>query len=277
MTPRREWLGLAGALVLLAIGFSLATDHFFSWITLVALANQAPEALLLATGMTLVVLTGGIDLSVGSVLALSAATFGTALTSGYVGLPGAACASLLVGAGCGVANGWLSSRWRIPSFIVTLAMLEIARGATYLVTESQTRYLGVRVDAIATDVIAGLRAPVLVAIAVVIIAQWALTHTVLGRQIVAVGANDEAARLAGIDPRRVRTIAFTLCGALAGLAAIAQTGRLAAADPNAAMGLELEAAVGIRAADQVGVRWAGGQVDLAEAGLTREGPSEVIA
>ena len=135
MTPRREWLGLAGALVLLAIGFSLATDHFFSWTTLVALANQAPEALLLATGMTLVVLTGGIDLSVGSVLALSAATFGTAVTSGYVGLPGAACASLLVGAGCGVANGWLSSRWRIPSFIVTLAMLEIARGATYLVTD----------------------------------------------------------------------------------------------------------------------------------------------
>lgn len=264
MTPRREWLGLAGALVLLAIGFSLATDHFFSWITLVALANQAPEALLLATGMTLVVLTGGIDLSVGSVLALSAATFGTALTSGYVGLPGAACASLLVGAGCGVANGWLSSRWRIPSFIVTLAMLEIARGATYLVTESQTRYLGVRVDVIATDVIAGLRAPVLVAIAVVIIAQWALTHTVLGRQIVAVGANDEAARLAGIDPRRVRTIAFTLCGALAGLAAIAQTGRLAAADPNAAMGLELEA---IAAVVIGGTSLAGGRGAIATSAL----------
>ena len=73
MTPRREWLGLAAALVLLVTGFSLATDHFFSWTTMVALANQAPEALLLATGMTLVVLTGGIDLSVGSVLALSAA------------------------------------------------------------------------------------------------------------------------------------------------------------------------------------------------------------
>ena len=81
MTPRRDWLGLAAALVLLVAGFSLATDHFFSWTTMVALANQAPEALLLATGMTLVVLTGGIDLSVGSVLALSAATFGTAVGS----------------------------------------------------------------------------------------------------------------------------------------------------------------------------------------------------
>ena len=240
MTARRDWLALAGALVLLVIGFSLATDHFFSWTTMVALANQAPEALLLATGMTLVVLTGGIDLSVGSVLALSAAIFGTVVESG-LGLPAAACAALAVGAGCGVANGWLSSRWQIPSFIVTLAMLEIARGATYLVTESQTRYLGARVDAIASEVIGGLRAPVLVAVAVVIVTQWALTHTVIGRHIVAVGANDEAARLAGIDPRRVRTLAFTLCGTLAGMAAVAQTGRLAAADPNAGVGLELEA------------------------------------
>ena len=240
MTPRREWLGLAAALVLLVTGFSLATDHFFSWTTIVALANQAPEALLLATGMTLVVLTGGIDLSVGSVLALSAAIFGTVVESGHLGLPAAACAALAVGGGCGVANGWLS-RWQIPSFIVTLAMLEIARGATYLVTESQTRYLGARVDAVASEVIGGLRAPVLVAVAVVVVAQWALTHTVIGRHIVAVGANDEAARLAGIDPGRVRTVAFTICGALAGLAAVAQSGRLAAADPNAGMGLELEA------------------------------------
>ena len=74
-----------------------------------------------------------------------------------------------------------------------------------------------------------------------VVAQWALTHTVLGRHIVAVGANAEAARLAGIDPRRVRTLAFTMCGALAGLAAVAQTGRLSAADPNAGIGLELEA------------------------------------
>ena len=251
--------------MLLVIGFSLATDHFFSWMTLVALANQAPEALLLATGMTLVVLTGGIDLSVGSVLALSAATFGTAVGVRIRSDCRSRCrAAVLVGAGCGVANGWLSSRWRIPSFIVTLAMLEIARGATYLVTESQTRYLGARVDAITTDVVAGLRAPVLLAVAVVVVAQWALTHTVLGRQIVAVGANDEAARLAGIDPRRVRTIAFTLCGALAGLAAVAQTGRLAAADPNAGIGLELEA---IAAVVIGGTSLAGGRGAIATSAL----------
>jgi ribose transport system permease protein len=264
MTTRRESLGLAAALVLLVTGFSLVTNHFFSWTTAVALANQAPEILLLATGMTLVVLTGGIDLSVGSVLALSAATFGTAVGSGFVGLGAAACAAVGVGAACGVSNGWLSSRWRIPSFIVTLAMLEIARGATYLVTDSQTRYLGTRVDAITADVVAGLRAPVLLAVMVVVVAQWALTHTVLGRHIVAVGANDEAAHLAGINPRRVRTIAFTLCGALAGLAAVAQAGRLASADPNAGIGLELEA---IAAVVIGGTSLAGGRGSVATSAL----------
>jgi ribose transport system permease protein len=237
----REWSGLAAALVALIASFSLLTDHFFSWTTAIALANQAPESLLLATGMTLVVITGGIDLSVGSVLAFSAAVAGLLLVEGGVALPLAALAAVLVGLACGGLNGWLSTRWRLPSFIATLAMLEMARGATYLVSDSQTRYLGARVDALGTDVAAGLRLPVIAAVVVVFAAQWALTHSVLGRQWLATGANDEAARLAGIDIHRVRLIAFSLCGALAGLAAVAQTTRLSAADPNAGLGLELEA------------------------------------
>ena len=240
MTARRDWLGLALALALLVTVFSLATDHFWSWTTLVALANQAPEALLLATGMTLVVLTGGIDLSVGSVLALGSAVFGLAIAAGW-SLPPSIAAAVGVAMACGIANGWLSARWGLPSFIATLAMLEIARGATYLITESQTRYLGARVDAVTTEVAAGLRLPILIAVAVVVAAQWALTHTVAGRQIVAVGANAEAARLAGIDPGAVRLMAFTVCGVLAGIAAVMQAGRLSAADPNAGIGLELEA------------------------------------
>ncbi len=240
MIARRDWLGLAVALALLVAVFAVATDHFWSWTTLVALANQAPEALLLATGMTLVVLTGGIDLSVGSVLALGSAVFGVAIAAQWP-LGAAAGAAVGVATICGVANGWLSARWGLPSFIATLAMLEIARGATYLITESQTRYLGARVDAVTTEVAAGLRLPILIAVAVVIVAQWALTHTVAGRQIVAVGANAEAARLAGIDPGGVRLMAFILCGLLAGVAAVMQAGRLSAADPNAGVGLELEA------------------------------------
>ena len=136
----------------------------------------------------------------GSVLGLRARVFGT--SSVRAGLPLPPARRRCVGAGpCGLANGWLSSRWQLPSFIVTLAMLEIARGATYLVTESQTLYLGARVDAITADVVGGLGAPVFLAVAVVAAVNVALTHTVFGRHIFAVGVNDEAARLAGIDPR----------------------------------------------------------------------------
>jgi ribose transport system permease protein len=241
MTSRGEWQGLLGALAVLVAAFSLLTNHFFSWTTLLALANQAPEILLLATGMTLVVITGGIDLSVGSVLALSAAVAGVGLAEWQLALPVAAAAALGVGIACGWLNGWLSTRWRLPSFIATLAMLEMARGATYLVSESQTRYLGARLDGIGGEALAGLRFPVLAAVLVVVAAHLMLTRSVLGRQIFAVGANDEAARLAGIDTHRVRVIAFAASGALAGLAAIAQAARLSAADPNAGIGLELEA------------------------------------
>jgi len=237
----REWSGLGTALITLIAVFSLLTDHFFSWTTAVALANQAPESLLLATGMTLVVVTGGIDLSVGSVLALSAAVSGLLLVEAGAPLAVAALAAVLTGVACGGLNGWLSTRWRLPSFIATLAMLEMARGATYLVSDSQTRYLGATVDALGRDIVAGVRLPVIAAVLVVIAAQWALTHSVLGRQLLAVGANDESARLAGIDTHRVRLVAFALCGALAGLAAVAQATRLSAADPNAGLGLELDA------------------------------------
>lgn len=240
MSPR-EWSGLAAALAVLTLVFSLVTNHFFSWTTAIALANQAPESLLLATGMTLVVITGGIDLSVGSVLALSAAVSGVLMVGSGVPLPVAVVAALLTGVVCGALNGWLSTRWRLPSFIATLAMLEMARGATYLISESQTQYLGARVDTLGSDIVAGVRLPIIVAVLIVVAAQWALTHSVLGRQLLAVGANDEAARLAGIDTHRVRLVAFSLCGALAGLAAIAQTARLSASDPNAGLGLELEA------------------------------------
>jgi ribose transport system permease protein len=237
----REWIGLLGVLVALVLGFGAATDHFLSWTTAVAIANQAPESLIIATGMTLVVITGGIDLSVGSILALSAAVMGTMLASGAAPLPLAAVAGVLVGTACGAANGWMTTRWQLPSFVVTLAMLEIARGATYLVTDSQTRYLGTSVDPVTSELAFGLRLPVLVAVVVVIAGQLLLTRVSLGRYLVAVGANDEAAHLAGVSPGRVRTLAFTLAGAMAGIAAVLQAGRLAAADPNAGIGLELEA------------------------------------
>lgn len=236
-----EAAGLLGVLAALLLAFGLMTDHFASAVTFRALANQMPDALLVATGMTLVIATGGIDLSVGSVLAFSGAVGGLALAGGDWPLPLAAAAAVAAGTACGLANGLITIRWSLPSFLVTLAMLEMARGGAYLVTGSQTVYLGTAVDPLNAPIAGGLRAPILLALAIVAIGELALRGSIIGRQVLAVGSNPEAARLAGIDPRRVRLLVFAASGALAGLGAVTQTARLAAADPNAGAGAELEA------------------------------------
>lgn len=228
-------------LAALLLAFGLMTDHFASAVTFRALANQIPDALLVATGMTLVIATGSIDLSVGSVLAFSGAVGGLALAGGGWPLPLAAAAAVAAGTACGLANGLITIRWSLPSFLVTLAMLEMARGGAYLVTRSQTVYLGTAVDPLNAQITGGLRAPILLAIAIVAIGELVLRGSIFGRQVLAVGSNPEAARLAGIDPRRVRAAVFAASGALAGLAAVTQTARLSAADPNAGAGAELEA------------------------------------
>ena len=131
--------------------------------------------------------------------------------------------------------------WALPSFIVTLGMLEVARGSAYLVTNSQTKYIGAVVEIVNTPVLAGLTMPFVLAIVAVIAAQFVLARTVFGRHLVAVGANPQAAWLSGIDPRPVRFVTFLLAGLASALAAVAQSARLAAADPNAGAGLELQA------------------------------------
>jgi len=225
----------------LLIIFGLATDHFASALTFRTLANQLPDALLLATGLTLVIAAGGIDLSVGSVLALSGAVGGVALAQWGWPLPLAGAAAVAAGLGCGLLNGGVTVRWTLPSFLVTLAMLEMARGGAYLVTGSQTVYLGVAVDVVNQPLLFGLRAPFLVAVATVCATEVLLRQTVFGRQVLAVGSNPDGARLAGIDPGRVRLATFAFAGACAGLAAVMQSTRLAAADPNAGIGAELDA------------------------------------
>jgi ribose transport system permease protein len=191
--------------------------------------------------MTFVIIAGGIDLSVGSILALSGAVLGVALTQWQLPLGSAVLAALATGAACGAANGLLVTTWSLPSFIVTLGMLEIARGGAYIVTASQTQYIGAVVEVVNTPVVAGLTIPFLLAIVVVIVAQFVLTRTVFGRHLIAVGANPQAAWLSGINPRPIRFITFLLAGLASAVAAVAQSARLASADPNAGAGLELQA------------------------------------
>jgi ribose transport system permease protein len=236
-----EYAGLAVALAALVAVFGSSTEHFFTLTTLRTVANQIPDAVVIAVGLTLVMVAGGIDLSVGSVLALSGAVLGACLVDLRLPLVVAVAACLLTGLGCGIVNGLVTVRWRLPSFIVTLGMLEIARGAAYLATGSQTKYVGAAVERVAEASLFGLSLPFAVALAVVAAGQFVLARTVWGRYLVAVGTNEEAVRLSGVDPRPVKLAAFALSGALAALAAVVHSARLSSADPNAGTGFELNA------------------------------------
>ncbi len=232
-----EYLGLTAALVLLLIIFGLTAENFLTWTNLQTIANQVPDTTIAAVGMTFVLVIAGIDLSVGSVLALAGAVLGLALVNWGLSLGVAVLICLLVGLACGAANGLVIIRWRLPSFIVTLGMLEVARGAAYLVTQSRTIYVG---DPI--DVITGTRLPLPFILALVIVAggQLILSRTVFGRYLVAIGTNEEAVRLSGIDPRPYKFMVFVLAGLLAAVAAVIQTARMSSANPNTAIGFELQ-------------------------------------
>ncbi|MHA7815688.1 MAG: ABC transporter permease [Pseudohaliea sp.] len=241
---RLPWnsLGLVAVLALLVLLFSLQSDYFFSAVTFRTLANQIPTLTVIAVGMTYVLLVAGIDLSVGSVMALCAALMGVLMVDAGWPLPLALLASLAAGLACGLANGAISAHWRIPSFVVTLGMLEIARGGAYLVTDSQTRYLGGAVGAIGDPLPGlGLSPALLVALAVVAVAQFLLLRTVFGRYLVAIGTNEEAARLSGVNTGRWKALVFAIAGLLAALGGVFQLGYLQSADPNAGIGLELSA------------------------------------
>ena len=245
-TGRRAWahesLGLLGVLVLLVGLFGVTSAHFFSRLTLLTIANQVPALTVVAVGMTLVLIAGGIDLAVGSVMALGAAVLGAALTAWHVPVPLAVVASVGVGLAAGLVNGLVVMWWRVPSFIVTLGMLEVARGGAYLVTDSRSVFVGGTLDAIGAPLPGlGISSAFVAALAVVAAGQVALTRTVFGRHLVAIGTNREAVRLAGLDPRPVEVAVFAISGALAGLAGVFHVAYLEAVDPNAGIGLELSA------------------------------------
>ena len=272
----------AGMIVL----FGLLRDSFFSVSTLGSVANRIPALALVATGMTLVMVSGGIDLSVGSVLGFCGAVVGVLMADQQWGLPGALAASLLVGTLMGGLNGLVSVKLRLPSFIVTLGMLEIARGLAFLTTDSQTKYIGASVESLGAPIGGLVISPAFV-IALVIVAcgQVMLSHMTLGRHLIAIGANREAALISGVPVDRPRILAHALLGLLTGLAAVFNCSRLGSADPNAGVGFELSA---IAAVVVGGTSLMGGRgsvvksflgvliIATLEAGLVQIGASEPV-
>lgn len=234
------YAGLTAVLLGMVLLFSSLSSYFFSAATFVAIANEIPALLVMAVGMTFVLIIAGIDLSVGSVLALSAAATANAILQWHWGATAAASLGLVVGLTCGAITGWISVAWRLPSFIVSLGMLEAVRGAAFVLTDSHTQYVGAAISGLAVPWIGGVCSAFFIAVVLVVLAQLILVRTVFGRYVVGIGTNEEAMRLAGINPNPIRVAVFAATGLLAGFAGLMQAARMEAADPNAGTGIELQ-------------------------------------
>jgi ribose transport system permease protein len=233
------YAGLMVALALMVALFSSLSQYFFTGDTFVTIANDIPAVAVTAVGMTFVLIIAGIDLSVGSVMAVSAAVAGIAMLQWHWPLVPAMGLAMVTGLVAGAINGSVTVAFRLPSFIVTLGMLEVARGAAYVATDSRTQYIGSKIDWLGKPMVAGLSPAFFIAIAIVIVAQIVLTRTVFGRCMIGIGTNEEAMRLAGVDPRPIKIAVFAIAGLLAGLGGVFLSSRLEAADPNAGIGAEL--------------------------------------
>lgn len=283
-TALGEYVTLLAIWIALLLFFGFKSENFLSHQTLSALANRIPTLAVVAVGMTLVLIVGGIDLSVGSVVGLGGALLGLAMVDWHWPCWAAALLSAGCGLAAGILNGSISVLLGVPSFIVTLGMLEMARGLAYLATASQTKYIGATVTGFAEPLGALRISPAfLLAILIIALGQIVLSLTVFGRHLIAIGSNQEAARLSGINPAPAKIMVFALLGLLSGLGAFFYTSRLGSADPNAGIGLELSAiaAVVIGGTSLLGgrgsvIRTFFGVLIIAtlEAGLAQVGASE---
>ncbi|RAZ90013.1 ABC transporter permease [Mesorhizobium hawassense] len=239
--------GVLLALVLITLFFSATAPYFASSGNALKIFVQIAINTVLAAGMTFVILTGGIDLSVGSVLALCTVVGATVMIdeslSPAVAITLALLACMATGAVCGFLNGWISTRWKIPSFIVTLGMLNMASGAARVVSDNST-ITGLPQSFVDFgNLIIGDFLPSIFLVAVLVIAAgwFVLRFTVFGRMIFAVGTNDEAVRLSGHNPDFYKVAAFTISGLTAGIAAMVYLLRLNIGSPIAGVGYELNA------------------------------------
>ena len=242
LSRHSESLGLVAVLIGVILVFGLIGKRFLSVSTFHSIANQVPALAVVAVGMTFVIITAGIDLSVGSVLAFAGAVLGVAMVDAKLSLILALPLAILAGMLCGWANGWISVRFAVPSFIVTLGMMQVARGLAYLGTDSQTKYIGKPVEWLGSPIPGiGISTAFVFAVLIVLAGEFVLRRTVFGRYVLVIGANEEAAIYSGVNTRPVKIAVFVIAGALAGLAAAFDSSRLGAVDPNAAVGMELSA------------------------------------
>lgn len=267
--PRSLWreAGVYGVLVVLYVLIAVLEPSFRGWPNFRNVLTQISMTAIVAVGMTWVILTAGIDLSVGSVAALSACVAAILMTRHGLGGPAGVALTLLLGAALGLLNGLAISRTGLPPFIATLALMVMARGLAFVVSGGgaiynlPAGYLWFGSGNLAENLPLIEKLPVVVVLMFVlyVAGHVILQRTRLGRYIYSVGSNEEASRLSGVPVGRVKIVAYTFCGLLSGLAGLLYTGYVGAAEPTIGDGLELDV---IAAVVIGGTSLSGGQGNL---------------
>ncbi|WP_336660796.1 ABC transporter permease [Leucobacter sp. USHLN153] len=232
-------LSIALVFLILFVIFSVATDSFFSAENLVNVARQIAPTVIVAMAMTFVITTGQIDLSVGSIVGLSAATLGIWAVSGN-GLV-ALILTLLMGLVVGLVSGGLTAYGRMQSFIVTLAALTALRGVALFLTEGYSTPIDSPfLIPIGQGKFLGLYTPTWIAVVVVALAWYVFNHTRFGRYVTATGSNSESLRRSGVDIRKIQMAVLGMTGFAAALAGVITASRLSSGSPNSGTMFELE-------------------------------------
>ena len=253
-----------GAMVLLIIFFSIASEHFLTWSNAKGIFLATSVVRILAMGVTFVIITAGIDLSIGTVMTFSAVMTGVFITNLGVPWPIGIFGGILAGTLMGTVNGTLVARFGLPPFIATLGMLNIARGLALVISELRPIYFPDQpgfnetfMGSVTGDLgFVDIPNLVFVFFGVAIVAGFILSRTVLGRYIFAIGSNEEATRLSGVRSMRYKASAYVISGTMAGIAGVVIAARLNSAQPAVGFGYELDA---IAAAVIGGTSLAGGE------------------
>ncbi|MFE2940659.1 substrate-binding domain-containing protein [Streptomyces sp. NPDC059255] len=233
--------GALSALVVLVVAMSLLSGDFLTTQNLLNVGVQAAVTAILAFGVTFVIVTAGIDLSVGSVAALSATVLAWSATSEGVPVWLAVVLAVATGIACGFVSGALVSYGKLPPFIATLAMLSVGRGLSLVISQGSPIAFPSSVSRLGDTLGGWLPVPVLVMIVMGLITAVVLGRTYLGRSMYAIGGNEEAARLSGLRVKRQKVAVYALSGLFAAVAGIVLASRLSSAQPQAAQGYELDA------------------------------------
>lgn len=233
------------ALLLLIVVVSFLNDNFFTVDNILNILRQTSVNAIIAVGMTLVILTAGIDLSVGSVLALCGA-FAATMIGLEIPVMIAVPTALLAGAALGAISGIIIAKGKVQAFIATLVTMTLLRGVTMVYTEGRPISTGFTDVAdnfswLGTGYALGIPVPIWLMVIVFASVWYLLNHTRFGRYVYALGGNESATRLSGINVDRVKIGVYAICGLLAALAGLIVTSRLSSAQPTAGMGYELDA------------------------------------